>query len=104
MPITERHVFGWNEATPDEKLEGLHDWCNILTAKLKAAGEETRALLERIKRLESEASLRAGVGTSRDAEEGQRWHPGRKVAGQSPSDPAAPDVSEDALRPARGRA
>jgi hypothetical protein len=60
MPITERHVIGWNEATADEKLEGLHDWCNILTAKLKAAGEEMRALLERIKRLESEASLRAG--------------------------------------------
>jgi hypothetical protein len=42
MPITERHVFGWNEASVEEKLEGLHDWCNILTAKLKAAGEETR--------------------------------------------------------------
>lgn len=49
MPITERHVFGWNEATADEKLEGFHDWCNILTAKLKATGEEMRALLERIK-------------------------------------------------------
>ena len=104
MPITERHVFGWNEATADEKLEGLHDWCNILAAKLKATGEEMRALLEQIKRLESEASVRAGVGTSRDAEESRGWHPGRKVAGQSPSGPAAPDVPEDALRPARGRA
>jgi hypothetical protein len=104
MPITERHVFGWNEATAEEKLEGLHDWCNILTAKLKAADEEMRALLERIKRLESEASLRAGVGTSRDVEESQGWHPGRKVAGQSPSGPAATDVPEDTRRPARGRA
>jgi len=50
MPITgASHVFGWEEATLDEKLEGLHDWCNILTAKLKAAGEETAALRERIR-------------------------------------------------------
>jgi hypothetical protein len=63
MPIVKRHVFGWNEATTEEKLEGLHDWCNILTAKLKAAGEETRDLIVRIKRLENEASLRAEVAT-----------------------------------------
>jgi hypothetical protein len=25
-----------------EKLEGLHDWCNILTAKLKAASPRRR--------------------------------------------------------------
>jgi hypothetical protein len=29
MPITKAHVFGWDEATADEKLEGLRDWCNI---------------------------------------------------------------------------
>ena len=47
MPISKAHVFGWDDATVDEKLEGLHDWCNILTTKLKAATEETGALLER---------------------------------------------------------
>ena len=71
MPITETsHVFGWEEATLDEKLEGLHDWCNILTAKLKAAGEETAALRERIKKLESEAPLRIEIEASRDFEKG----------------------------------
>jgi len=69
MPITKAHVFGWDEAPVDEKLEGLHDWCNILTSKLKAATEETQALLERIKKLESEASLRTELGTSNGAEE-----------------------------------
>jgi hypothetical protein len=71
MPITgASHVFGWEEAALDEKLEGLHDWCNILTAKLKAAGEETAALRERIKKLESEASLRIEIEASRDFEKG----------------------------------
>ena len=69
MPITKVHVFGWDEATADEKLEGLHDWCNILTAKLKTATEETGALLERIKKSETEASLRTEVGTSNDGDE-----------------------------------
>jgi hypothetical protein len=68
MPITEPHVFGWDEATLGEKLEGLHDWCNILTTKLKAAGEETRALLERIERLENESSLRTRVGNPKGFE------------------------------------
>jgi len=58
------------KATLDEKLEGLHDWCNILTAKLKAAGEETAALRERIKKLESEAPLRIEIEASRDFEKG----------------------------------
>jgi hypothetical protein len=71
MPITgASHVFGWEEATLDEKLEGLHDWCNILTAKLKAAGEETAALRERIKKLESEASVRIEIEALRDFEKG----------------------------------
>jgi hypothetical protein len=71
MPITgASHVFGWEEAALDEKLEGLHDWCNILTAKLKAAGEETAALRERIKKLEGEASLRIEIEASRDFEKG----------------------------------
>jgi hypothetical protein len=71
MPITgASHVFGWEEATLDEKLEGLHDWCNILTAKLKAAGEEAAALRERIKKLESEATLRIEIEASRDFEKG----------------------------------
>jgi hypothetical protein len=71
MPITgASHVFGWEEATLDEKLEGLHDWCNILTAKLKVAEEEAAALRERIKKLESETSLRIEIGASRDFEKG----------------------------------
>ncbi len=71
MPTTKpSHVFGWVEATLDEKLEGLHDWCNILTVKLKAAEEETAALRERIKKLESEASVRIEIGSSRDMENG----------------------------------
>ena len=74
MPISKAHVFGWDDATVDEKLEGLHDWCNILTAKLKAATEETGALLERIKKLETEASLRTEVGTSNDGEERPTLH------------------------------
>ena len=74
MPISKAHVFGWDDATVDEKLEGLHDWCNILTAKLKAATEETGALLERIKKLETEASLRTEVGTSNDGEERLTLH------------------------------
>jgi hypothetical protein len=76
MPIVKRHVLGWNEATAEEKLEGLHDWCSRLTAKLKTAGEETRALLERIKKLESEASPRAGVETGKDGGETQAGVPG----------------------------
>ena len=65
MPIPgASHVFGWEEATLDEKLEGLHDWCNILTTKLKAAEEETVALRERIKRLESDAPPRIEIGAS----------------------------------------
>jgi hypothetical protein len=71
MPITKpSRVFGWEEATLDEKLEGLHDWCNILTTKLKAAEEETSALRERIKKLESEALLRIEIGASRDFKKG----------------------------------
>jgi hypothetical protein len=71
MPITgASHVFGWEEATLDEKLEGLHDWCNLLTLKLKAAGEETAALRERIKKLESEASLRIEIEASTSFEKG----------------------------------
>jgi hypothetical protein len=64
------HVFGWEEATLDEKLEGLHDWCNILTVKLRAAEEETVALRERIKKLESEAPLRIEIKALRDFERG----------------------------------
>ena len=83
MPITEAHVFGWEEATTDEKLEGLHDWCNILTAKLQAAGEETRALLERIKKLESEAFTRTGVRTSGDRDIGA-WPTSKSAQGILP--------------------
>src|ERR1700750_3384653 len=72
MPATKpSHVFGWVEPTLDEKLEGLHDWCNILTAKLKAAEAETAAPRERIKKLEDEASVRIEIGGgSRDFEKG----------------------------------
>jgi predicted nuclease with TOPRIM domain len=71
MPGTKpSHVFGWVEATLDEKLEGLHDWCNILTAKLKTAEAETAALRERIKKLESEASVRIEIRGTRDFEKG----------------------------------
>ena len=76
MPIIKRHVFGWNEATTEEKLEGLHDWCNILTAKLKTAAEETRDLLERIKKLESEVSLRADVAIRKDGDGARAEVPG----------------------------
>jgi hypothetical protein len=66
MPIPESsHVSGWEEATLEEKLEGLHDWCNILTAKLKAASEETSALRERVKKLES-APPRIEIESSRE--------------------------------------
>jgi hypothetical protein len=71
MPITgASHVFGREEAALDESSRGLHDRCNILTAKLKAAGEETAALRERIKKLESGASLRIEIEASRDFEKG----------------------------------
>jgi hypothetical protein len=71
MPIAEPpHVFGWEEATLDEKLEGLHDWCNILMAKLKTAGEEIAALRERIKKLESAAPPRIEMVGSGDFKKG----------------------------------
>jgi hypothetical protein len=89
MPITETsHVFGWEEATLEEKLEGLHDWCSILTAKLKAAGEETAALRERIKKLESEVPLRIEIETSRDFEKGlQLATSGLRSHGANGADP-----------------
>jgi hypothetical protein len=37
------------------------------------AGEQTGALVERIKKLESELSLRGEVGASTDFEESQSW-------------------------------
>ena len=49
MPIPEEHIFGWDEAPPDEKLQALYDWCILLTGEVKAARAETRALLERRK-------------------------------------------------------
>jgi hypothetical protein len=61
MPISGAHIFGWDEAPTDEKLEALYDWCILLTDALRAAGEETQTLLARVKKLEGEASVRTGV-------------------------------------------
>ena len=61
MPIPEEHIFGWDEASLDEKLEALYDWCNLLTGEVKAARADTRALLERLRKLESDAAIQAGV-------------------------------------------
>ena len=61
MPIPEEHIFGWDEAPPDEKLQALYDWCILLTGEVKAARADTRALLERLRRLESDAAIQTGV-------------------------------------------
>jgi hypothetical protein len=61
MPIPQAHVSGWDESTTDEKLQALYDWCIILTDEVRAAKEDTRALLERVKKLEGEASIQTGV-------------------------------------------
>jgi len=61
MPIPQAHVSGWDEATTDEKLQALYDWCIILTDEVRAAKADTRALLERVKKLEGEASIQTGV-------------------------------------------
>jgi hypothetical protein len=61
MPIPGAHIFGWDEAPTDEKLQALYDWCILLTDALRAAGEETQTLLARVKKLEGEASVRTGV-------------------------------------------
>jgi hypothetical protein len=61
MPIPQAHIFGWDEATTDEKLQALYDWCILLTDALRAAGADTRALLERVKKLEGEASIQTGL-------------------------------------------
>jgi|SRR5271165_7154324 len=61
MPISEAHIFGWDEAPTDEKLQALYDWCILLTDALRAAGADTQALLERVKKLEGEASVWTGV-------------------------------------------
>ena len=34
MPIPEEHIFGWDEAPPDEKLRALYDWCILLTGEV----------------------------------------------------------------------
>jgi hypothetical protein len=57
MPIPEEHIFGWDEAPPDEKLQALYDWCILLTGEVKAARADTRALLERLRRLEGDAAI-----------------------------------------------
>ncbi|MBV8105711.1 MAG: hypothetical protein JO223_14005 [Hyphomicrobiales bacterium] len=61
MPIPEAHVSGWDEATTDEKLQALYDWCIILTDEVRAAKADNRALLERLKKLEGEGSIQTGV-------------------------------------------
>jgi hypothetical protein len=61
MPIPQAHILGWDEATTDEKLQALCDWCIILTDEVRAAKADTRALLERVKKLEGEASIQTGV-------------------------------------------
>jgi hypothetical protein len=60
MPIPQAHVSGWDEATTDEKLQALYDWCIILTDEVRAAKADNRALLERVKKLEGEASIQTG--------------------------------------------
>jgi hypothetical protein len=64
MPIPEAHIFGWDEATTDERLQALYDWCILLTDALRAAGEDTEALLARVKKLEGEASVQTGVSVA----------------------------------------
>ena len=61
MPIPEERIFGWDEAPTDEKLQALYDWCILLTGEVKAARADTRALLERLRRLESDAAIQTGV-------------------------------------------
>jgi hypothetical protein len=61
MPIPQAHLSGWDESTTDEKLQALYDWCIILTGEVRAAKADTRALLERVKKLELEASIQTGV-------------------------------------------
>jgi hypothetical protein len=61
MPIPEEHIFGWDEAPPDEKLQALYEWCILLTGEVKAARADTRALLERLRRLEGDAAIQTGV-------------------------------------------
>jgi hypothetical protein len=61
MPIPQAHVSGWDEATTDEKLQALYDWCIILTDEVRAAKADNRALLERVKKLEGEASIQTEV-------------------------------------------
>jgi hypothetical protein len=61
MLIPQSHVSGWDESTTDEKLQALYDWCIILTDEVRAAKADTRALLERVKKLEREASIQTGV-------------------------------------------
>ncbi len=61
MPISQTHVSGWDEATTDEKLQALYDRCIILTDEVRAAKADTRALRERVKKLEGEASIQTGV-------------------------------------------
>ena len=61
MPIPGAHIFGWDEAPTDEKLQALYDWCILLTDALRAAGADTEALLARVKKLEGEASIQTGV-------------------------------------------
>ena|SRR5271166_5558511 len=61
MPIPQAHVSGWDEATTDEKLQALYDWCIMLTDEVRAAKADMRALLERVKKLEDEASIQTGV-------------------------------------------
>ena len=51
MPIPGEHIFGWDEAPPDEKLQALYDWCNLLTGEVNAARADTRALLERVQEI-----------------------------------------------------
>ncbi len=70
MAIPQAHVSGWDEATTDEKLQALYDWCIILTDEVRAARADTRALLERLRKLESDAAIQTGV--SMGSAEGSR--------------------------------
>lgn len=74
MPTSEEHIFGWDEAPPDEKLQALYDWCNLLTGEVNAARADTRALLERARKLESDAAIKTGMPIAAPKARGEAAH------------------------------